>query len=322
MVEEPQARYLKPSFLFYAKVFQNITSMCMRMGKLNVTRHQVRTDIITAALLVLIVVKIGIPPMIPGPFLCYFNGHTCDEIQEAHDLLEAIIEEEGPFDGVFSFSQGASLTISYLLQLERQKPRLNPPFKFAVFFSPSVAFCPDLSFCFEEIATFNELEYDYFASVCKQASAENDATATGSHQSEHLDYINPDLWQAQPDFEMRKRIVISSLGGVLRAGVKSSMNTSLLLGYIERRDTKVFPRVFHPAMMSERICIPVVHVTGLQDNKDLQSQFKVMPLLCKESMTRKVVHQGGHDLPRAPDDIREVVKAIAWAIAEGDMPIF
>ncbi|OKL56910.1 hypothetical protein UA08_07743 [Talaromyces atroroseus] len=268
--------------------------------------------------------KIAIPQTIPGPFLCYFNGCSCGELQEAHDLLDAIIDEEGPFDGVFAFSQGAALTMSYLLELERQNPRSDPPFKFAVLFSPTVALCPDPGYCSEEMESLNKLDYDYLTSVLKQAVEEQDAAVTVSHQNKHSDYLTPDLWQHQkPDFELRKRILVSSIGGIIRAGLKTSfLSASSLQGYIALHDNRVIPRVFHPALMSERIRIPVVQATGLKDDKDLQAQFKIMPLLCKESMTRRVLHNGGHDLPRAPGDIREIVKAIEWVIAEGDMPTF
>jgi hypothetical protein len=56
---------------------------------------------------------------------------------DAFELLYEVIEEEGPFDCVMGFSQGASLAYLFLLYHALKHP-LDPPyalFKYAVFFS-------------------------------------------------------------------------------------------------------------------------------------------------------------------------------------------
>ena len=50
-------------------------------------------------------------------------------------MLATYITEEGPFDGVLGFSQGASLAATYLIQFGREYPSLPLPFKCAIFFS-------------------------------------------------------------------------------------------------------------------------------------------------------------------------------------------
>ena len=60
-----------------------------------------------------------------------------DSARRALDFVQETIDEEGPFDGVIGFSQGATLALALLLRHSTDHP-LDPPyaiFKFAIFFS-------------------------------------------------------------------------------------------------------------------------------------------------------------------------------------------
>ncbi|KAI9832017.1 MAG: hypothetical protein M1819_004561 [Sarea resinae] len=99
----------------------------------------------------------GIAALFPGPYYTYYptpfsppptptptNTTTTPSsfappplstVAEAHALIHAIIADDGPFDGVLGFSQGAALAASILLHHARECP-LEPPyalFRFAVF---------------------------------------------------------------------------------------------------------------------------------------------------------------------------------------------
>lgn len=75
----------------------------------------------------------------PGPYLAWHGRHFTDEVAAAHDYVNSVIEEDGPYDGVIGFSQGAALAASLILAHQllaaeeapdaATKP---PPFKFAV----------------------------------------------------------------------------------------------------------------------------------------------------------------------------------------------
>lgn len=41
----------------------------------------------------------------PGPYHCFFETYTPDRMADAVDYVREIVEEEGPFDAVFGFSQ-------------------------------------------------------------------------------------------------------------------------------------------------------------------------------------------------------------------------
>lgn len=74
-------------------------------------------------------------------FLRYADETSSESCRKALSDLEAYIAEDGPFDGVMAFSQGAVLAVSLFLQRMEQDPQkaqLNPVFRCAIFFSGGV----------------------------------------------------------------------------------------------------------------------------------------------------------------------------------------
>ncbi|KAL8958781.1 MAG: hypothetical protein Q9193_004226 [Seirophora villosa] len=74
-------------------------------------------------------------------FLQYADGSDPASCLRALKDLESYVDEEGPFDGVMAFSQGAGLAASLLIYRMQKKPRQarsSPPFRCAVFFSGGV----------------------------------------------------------------------------------------------------------------------------------------------------------------------------------------
>jgi predicted esterase len=67
----------------------------------------------------------------PTPF-------SLDQVDKAIAFINAIIDREGPFDGVMGFSQGAVMALATML---RHADQQDPPFKFAILFS--VPYIPD-----------------------------------------------------------------------------------------------------------------------------------------------------------------------------------
>ncbi|KAL6720038.1 hypothetical protein ACLMJK_001959 [Lecanora helva] len=75
----------------------------------------------------------------PGPYLCYYNLPTHDLVKQAQAYIEEIIEDEGPFDGVIGFSQGAALAASIILEHAKKNP-FEDVFKLAIFAGASLPF--------------------------------------------------------------------------------------------------------------------------------------------------------------------------------------
>jgi len=64
---------------------------------------------------------------------------TNTAVNEAFEFVSDVIEDEGPFDGIIGFSQGAALASSYILQ-DSKLPHPKRPFKCAIFFCASMPF--------------------------------------------------------------------------------------------------------------------------------------------------------------------------------------
>ena len=72
----------------------------------------------------------------------YYDMRSAESLVAALSQLERYIEEEGPFDGVLGFSQGAGLAATYLARLSRDQPSKPLPFKCAIFFCGPIPFDP------------------------------------------------------------------------------------------------------------------------------------------------------------------------------------
>lgn len=75
----------------------------------------------------------------PGPYLCYYNMPTHDQVKQAHEFIKDVMDEEGPFDGVIAFSQGAALASSLLLEHAKSKSHVDL-LKLGIFIGASLPF--------------------------------------------------------------------------------------------------------------------------------------------------------------------------------------
>jgi hypothetical protein len=107
----------------------------------------------------------GITGFYDGPYLGYF---ACDQLPPAHDvaalgrslrsaafresraaafnLIDDVVEDEGPFDGVLGFSHGGTLAAAFLLHHAAEKRPQDPawaPFRCAVFIAALAPFEED-----------------------------------------------------------------------------------------------------------------------------------------------------------------------------------
>lgn len=86
--------------------------------------------------------------MFQGPFRSWYTWDRIkrvpprETLSTALEYILSIVEEEGPFDGIIGFSQGAALASTLLAHYSTQRPfdpRANP-FKFAIFICGSRPF--------------------------------------------------------------------------------------------------------------------------------------------------------------------------------------
>ncbi|KAK2028327.1 hypothetical protein LX32DRAFT_720588 [Colletotrichum zoysiae] len=220
----------------------------------------------------------GMGPEHAGPFYSHTTGYSPPDIQAAHKEIAATVAELGPFDGILGFSQGASVALSYIYS--QQVNGEEPDFSFAVLFSSVVPFSPDLAYCESEIEEL--CSYRRTGTIAKdlapRAQIFNDCVTRTFQSALKIGAVLPDFNQ---DFF--------------------------------RDEPAQVPRVLHPLLLSERIHIPTVHVSGRRDFSFMQDMHEIGHRMCDRRLSKKLSHSGGHH-PPMDSGIKEVVRAIEWAV--------
>jgi len=83
----------------------------------------------------------GVASYHPGPFLAWYRRHFADDVTAALEMINRVIEEDGPYDGIIGFSEGAAAAASVLLAPPDGSDE-PPRFKFAVFICSVIPFSP------------------------------------------------------------------------------------------------------------------------------------------------------------------------------------
>ncbi|KAI1328523.1 DUF341 domain-containing protein [Xylariaceae sp. FL0255] len=229
----------------------------------------------------------GVSEFESGPYYSHSQGYSPADISQAIQYLEEILEDEGPFDGIFGFSQGSALTLSYFYQ---QHTMGNPiAVKFACLFSSAMPLSPDARLGETIISKLRALEYDI-----KDISEDKSKDLTSDEQ-EFVQILQRTVLAAtthHPEFPWPD------------------------LGVYAHGELDTIPRLMYPVVLAEQIPIPTVHSWGRGDFEYLIKMAELSRSLCAESMSRTVLHSGIHDLPKKQTEIKAVLRMIDWAVSQ------
>lgn len=202
-------------------------------------------------------------------------------------MLQDLLEDEGPFDGIFGFSQGAALTLSYLYQ---QQAAANPlRVKFACLFSTAMPCSPDVGMGDTIISKLRTLEYDIM----------DRAKCNGK-----------DLTIAEQEFvDVLQQTIVD-------AAIHDSHFPWVDMDVYRYGERDTIPRVMYPSLLAQKIEIPTIHVWGQNDFEYMIKMAEVAHSICEESMSKTVLHSGLHDLPKKQSEIKAVLRKIDWAITQ------
>ena len=171
--------------------------------------------------------------------------------------------------------------MSYLLQHAIENPEKPAPVKFAVIISSGFA-CSGLS--------STGAEYDAaFAQLAKSKG-----------QSLKLDGRTMRV----PDHR-----VVEDVAAAFRMWDEQTFRKKFPY---ESKEVELHPRPFHPLLLEERVGIPTVHIQGAMDK--VRPQGEVLVGLCEEEGRRRVVHSGGHHMPKLVKEVNDCVDAVRWAM--------
>ncbi|KAI8934470.1 hypothetical protein NX059_009198 [Plenodomus lindquistii] len=227
----------------------------------------------------------GIPEYHTGPFFSFTTNYSPAHMAKAVEYLEKLIEEEGPFDGIFGFSQGAALTLSYLYS--QQVAGKSMHIKFACLFSTAAPCSPDSSMGNAIISRLRCLEYD----ITDQASC------TGEELSgEEQEFVSV----------LQQTIVDAARNGAPFPWLDSEI--------YRNGDVGTIPCLMLPSLLAKKIQIPTVHCWGSNDFRYMTKMAEVARSICDESLVKTVLHTGLHDVPKRGPEIAAVLRNIDWAM--------
>jgi pimeloyl-ACP methyl ester carboxylesterase len=244
----------------------------------------------------------GVERYFTGPFYAYFKTPSTNHIREAHDLIAEIIAEEGPFDGVLGFSLGSSLAASILLHHAINNPNKPFPFKFAVFFSPYLAFSPDGAY-HQEAANL------FAAESSRHDKSESPGPAAASGMSNSQKAI--DILKTKGNGMELPVWFIDDFAAAIKAASRNKMAASVSYTDISPEE---YPRPFHPDLLEarQRISIPTAHIFGTAD--DFAVHALLLQKMCDRSVLKSTTHKGGHELPRTAEEILSAKRIVEWVI--------
>lgn len=206
------------------------------------------------------------------------------------------------------FSDGAAIAASILLHHEINKSDKPPPFQFAILFSCPLVSSPDPYFAkpfydttykLSSTKMFKELDISIkdFPDQSGEAGQSEVVSASTTIKESAVDSVRRELWLATlaTQTELRKLI--------------GSEESKVLV-----QDLDSLPRIYHPALLCERVMIPTAFISGKHDS--FGSAVQIPRELFRKENTRYVEHPGGHHLPKETIHLKNAVAAAQWAIRQ------
>ena len=258
----------------------------------------------------------GISEVYPSPYLAWHSQYDPEYISEVHDFLASVIEEDGPYDGIIGFSQGASLAASLLLCHEYTKSRrpdeqLGPLFKVAIFFNAVMLFSPsqDVGSDITEAIKLQEKKHMGFLEgkiqLPPSPTVETPDSSSTTSSSAPIVFHIPN-WSSTSSTSLSSLSSMSSAEDEPTQEIKRARKRSVAL---ESFSLLKAPTVFGfpPESTSYRIPIPTLHVIGADDEFAEHSE-KLVQLCRSDKAEVMMVKDGGHDLPRTKAALDECAR--------------
>ncbi|GKZ38755.1 hypothetical protein AbraIFM66950_011218 [Aspergillus brasiliensis] len=232
----------------------------------------------------------GVGSTFPPPYYCWTRSFDSAAIDAAHALIEEAIEEHGPFDGILGFSQGAAISVSFLLEHKMAYPDEPPPFRFAIFCSPTSPCAADEAYCQSVVGSLSS----------------TDQQRLRSGQEKQIAQLPEPV-----------RSVTESFVKVVK-GTQSITGESV--PFFLDRPLDLVPCALHPNVVPTRISIPSLHLRGKNDMPGLGDCGLLVESLCDLNTRKPFRHSAGHDIPRSGAEVKQMLSAMEWVVAQSQLP--
>jgi predicted esterase len=265
----------------------------------------------------------GVPAGTLGPFYSYYDDPSHTSIRSACDLIDVVLEEEGPFDGFIGFSQGAAVGVSYVMDRQTNNPNEQCPFQWMLLFSCTIALSPE--------AGLYDLQFELRDMLRKKTGVDGTITVAGvSHGTQHgidtssrgsklVRSTNRELYLTDP---AAFGALEDDYYALIEAFVQSAQNEGKERIRSRHQDAFDNPSTtnalifYHPGITSERVPVPSIHCVGRNDTPEIREQSKLIRDLCEEGDTTYLEHTSGHDIPRDSITVQAIAKAVRRLIED------
>lgn len=218
----------------------------------------------------------GVADIFPGPYLSWSFDFSPASFRAAFGLIHQTFTNEGPFDGVFGFSQGSAVIAAYLLEQAALHPEKPLPVSFGIFCSTPPILSTDPA---------------YIQRMYGSLSAED---------LSRLRSGNPDEIEKLPEPSRDAALML----------VKSLAITKEIHGqsdtYFTDRPIPEIPCAVHPDVYKARLAIPTLHACSNHDPVFMQQTSALCGLFCEAKSRRSFKHSAIHSLPRVPTEAKEM----------------
>jgi hypothetical protein len=229
----------------------------------------------------------GVPESHSGPFFAFATQYSPPHMAQAIEYLQDTLEDEGPIDGIFAFSQSAALTLSYLYQQQMAGNLID--IKFACLFSSVLPCSADSNWGTPIMSRSQYLNLD----ITDQARC-NDVNLT-----------------------IGERELVSIIQQtIIKKDTQGSHFSWLDTSTFRDWEPETVPCVLLPSSLAQKIKIPTIHCWGQSDSEYMIRMAEVSRSICDESLAKTVLHPGAHDIPRREPEIKAILRTIDWAMAQ------
>ncbi|KAJ6035991.1 hypothetical protein N7540_000270 [Penicillium herquei] len=90
-----------------------------------------------------------------GSYLGWYRSPSTAAVVVAHEAVYKVIDEQGPFDGVLGFSQGAAVAVSLLLRVHAPITSQKTHFQAAIFIGSPIPFSLSMDYAIDTRTYFS-----------------------------------------------------------------------------------------------------------------------------------------------------------------------
>jgi Serine hydrolase (FSH1) len=237
-------------------------------------------------------------------------------VEKVHEYLQSVIDEDGPYDGIVGFSEGAAIAASFLLSQEYEATfgqaggGLDSEFKMAIFFNAVKPYSPSEEIGSDAAEQFQR-ELRRHSLFLKGQNAERRKSSVSEVENIAL------AERRQSVLAQRRESVIAWKNSGL-SGRKASIASSARDEFDEKAPVQRWESLFTPVFSFDpgsfpcRIQIPTLNVIGTKDQ--FHEYSEEVTKLCDPGQMEVARIDMGHDIPRSGDGLAKVVERFEMVV--------